>query len=223
MAPGQTAESVTSDRIVAAAMRLFAARGYAGTSVQAIADAVGLRKQSLLHWFPSKGHIRDAVLDNILDHWRETVPRALAAATTGSRRFEGLVGEVITFFSADPDRARVLLRESLDRPEAFRARLADRLSPWMPLVTDAIRTGQASGRVHPGLDPEVWLVELVLTLVGSFAVDSVALSLLQLEPAELRARRNAELVRLARTSLFRARPVPPASPVPAGDSDVRPE
>lgn len=215
--PAQTADSMTSDRIVAAATHLFAARGYDGTSVQAIADAVGLRKQSLLHWFPSKGHIRDAVLDSVLDHWRETVPRALAAATTGSRRFEGLIGEVITFFQADPDRARLLLRESLDRPEALGARLRDRLGPWMPLVTDAIRTGQASGRVHEALDPEAWLVELVLTLVGSFAVDSVSGSLLPGDPAQQRERRTRELIRLARSSLFRTRPTPP----PAGDSDVR--
>jgi TetR/AcrR family transcriptional regulator len=204
--PAQTSEAVTSDRIVAAATRLFAARGYDGTSVQAIADAVGLRKQSLLHWFPSKAHIRDAVLDSVLDHWRETVPRALAAATTGSRRFEGLIGEVVTFFQADPDRARVLLRESLDRPEELGKRLRDRLAPWMPLVTDAIRLGQQSGRVHDNLDPEAWLVELVLTLVGSFAVDSVSASLLGGDPAILRERRTRELVRLARSSLFKTRP-----------------
>jgi len=220
MAPAQTAESVTSDRIIAAATRLFAERGYAGTSVQAIADAVGLRKQSLLHWFPTKPHIRDAVLDTILDHWRETVPRALAAATKGTHRFEGLIGEVITFFSADPDRARVLLRESLDRPEAFRKRLSERLTPWLPLVTDAIRTGQASGRVHANLDPEVYLVELVLMVVASFAVDSVALSLIDGTPAELRKRRDAEIVRLARAALFRSRPVPVSQP---GGPDVSPE
>lgn len=203
------AEVLTPERIVAASMRLFAERGYSGTSVQAIADAVGLRKQSLLHWFPSKAHIRDAVLDSVLDHWRETVPRALAAATTGSRRFEGLMGEVVTFFQADPDRARVLLRESLDRPTELANRLRDRLSPWMPLVTDAIRAGQRSGRVHESLDPEAWLVELVLTLVGSFAVDSVAASLIPGDPQVLRERRTRELTRLARSSLFRARPQPP--------------
>lgn len=206
--PGQSVETDTSDRIVAAATRLFAARGYSATSVQAIADAVGVRKQSLLHWFPSKEHIRDAVLDSVLDHWRETVPRALAAATTGSRRFEGLIGEVITFFQADPDRARVLLRESLDRPEALGQRLKDRLGPWLPLVTDAIRAGQASGRVHAHLDPEAWLVELVLALVGSFAVDSVSHGLLAGDPVALRERRTRELVRLARSSLFRTRPAP---------------
>ena len=64
----------------------------------------------------------------------------------------------------------------------------------MPLVTDAIRTGQQSGRVHEHLDPEAWLVELVLTLVGSFAVDSVASSLIPGDPDALRARRTKELL-----------------------------
>lgn len=197
-----------SARILVEATRLFAARGYSGTSVQAIAEAVGVRKQSVLHWFPSKSLLRDAVLDSVLEHWRDSVPRALAAATTGSHRFEGLVGEVLSFFEADPDRARVLLRESLDRPEELRERLRVQLSPWFPLVTQAVREGQASGRVHAELDAEVWLVEVVLLLVGSFAVDAVARSLVSTTPDELRARRSAELVRLTRASLFRTRPVP---------------
>jgi len=196
----------TPRRIVVEATRLFARRGYAGTSVQAIAEAVGVRRQSLLHWYPSKAVLRDAVLNSVLDHWRETVPAVLAAATTGSRRFEGLVGEVMRFFEADPDRARLLLRECLDRPEDLREKLRERLSPWFPLVTEAVRTGQASGRVHPKLDPEVWLVELLLLIVGSFAVDAVVGSLIQAPAEELRARRNVELVRLARASLFRPRP-----------------
>jgi AcrR family transcriptional regulator len=196
----------TARRIVVEATRLFARRGFAGTSVQAIAEAVGVRRQSLLHWYPSKSELREAVLDGVLDHWRETVPRVLAAATTGSRRFEGLIGEVMRFFEADPDRARLLLRESLDRPDAMRHKLKERLSPWFPLVTDAVRTGQASGRVHARLDPEVWLVELLLLIVGSFSVDAVVTSLVDVPSAELRARRNAELVRMARASLFRPRP-----------------
>jgi len=209
----------TPRRIVVEATRLFARRGYAGTSVQAIAEAVGVRRQSLLHWYPSKADLREAVLDSVLDHWRETVPRVLAAATTGSRRFEGLIGEVMRFFEADPDRARLILRECLDRPDALREKLKERLSPWFPLVIDAVRTGQASGRVHPKLDPEVWLVELLLMIVGSFAVDAVVTSLVDVPSDTLRARRNAELVRLARASLFRPRPESPSE----GGSHGRPQ
>jgi AcrR family transcriptional regulator len=44
------------------AAALFARRGFAKTSVQDVADAVGLSKAGLLHHFPSKDALRAAVL-----------------------------------------------------------------------------------------------------------------------------------------------------------------
>ena len=44
------------------AAALFARRGFEQTSVQAVADAVGLSKAGLLHHFPSKDALRAAVL-----------------------------------------------------------------------------------------------------------------------------------------------------------------
>jgi AcrR family transcriptional regulator len=48
--------------IVDRAAALFARRGFEQTSVQAVADAVGLSKAGLLHHFPSKDALREAVL-----------------------------------------------------------------------------------------------------------------------------------------------------------------
>ena len=47
--------------IVDRAAALFARRGFAKTSVQDVADAVGLSKAGLLHHFPSKDALHDAV------------------------------------------------------------------------------------------------------------------------------------------------------------------
>ena len=50
------------EQIVDRAAALFARHGFAQTSVQSIADAVGLSKAGLLHHFPSKQALWDAVL-----------------------------------------------------------------------------------------------------------------------------------------------------------------
>jgi AcrR family transcriptional regulator len=42
---------------------LFARHGFEQTSLQAVADAVGLSKAGLLHHFPSKGALHEAVMD----------------------------------------------------------------------------------------------------------------------------------------------------------------
>jgi AcrR family transcriptional regulator len=50
------------DGILDRAAELFARRGFAKTSVQDVADAVGLSKAGLLHHFPSKEALHAAVL-----------------------------------------------------------------------------------------------------------------------------------------------------------------
>ena len=50
------------DGILDRAAALFARRGFAKTSVQDVADAVGLSKAGLLHHFPSKDALHEAVL-----------------------------------------------------------------------------------------------------------------------------------------------------------------
>ena len=57
----------TQHRILAEASKLFAARGFLGTSTRDIAEAVGIRQPSLFHHFASKHSILIALLDLDLD------------------------------------------------------------------------------------------------------------------------------------------------------------
>src|SRR5947199_374412 len=86
--------------VVASTTRLFASQGFDGTSLQEIADEVGVSKPAVLHHFPSKEDLRRAVLDGILDHWREALPRLLLAATASTDRFEAVFGELHRFFAS---------------------------------------------------------------------------------------------------------------------------
>ena len=75
-----------AQRILDQATRLFARHGFVGASLRDIAVAVGIRKPSLLYHFPSKDELRAGVLEQMLTHWNEAVPRILRAATTGPDR-----------------------------------------------------------------------------------------------------------------------------------------
>ncbi|HEV7656342.1 MAG TPA: TetR/AcrR family transcriptional regulator [Mycobacteriales bacterium] len=65
------------DEIVERAAALFARYGFEQTSVQRIADAVGYSKTGLLHRFPTKEALQDAVIDR----WAGKV-RAIAAGVS---------------------------------------------------------------------------------------------------------------------------------------------
>lgn len=199
------------DQILEQATRLFANHGFDGTSLKDISDAVGIRKASLLYHFASKDALRKSVLDQLLSCWRERVPHLLMATTSGKDQFEAIFDELLAFFADDPDRARLLLRETLDRPVQMRALITEHVTPWVGAVADQIRRGQRSGRVHEDIDPEAYLVQSINLAIASIATfDCVGVLLDDEHPEEKYRRNTAELRRVARASLFRARPVGPA-------------
>ena len=116
-------------RILDVATGLFAERGYAGTSIQAIAQAAGITKPTLVYHFRSKDGLRREVVASLLGHWRDEVPRLMAAAASGGPRLASLLEALFAFFRDDPRRAKLLLREMLDDPDEMASLLAKHLQP----------------------------------------------------------------------------------------------
>ena len=159
-------------------------------------------------WVPREAiaaDLRLAVLDGLLERWNDILPKLLMAAAGGEDRFETIVRETVTFFNDDPDRARLLMREILDRPEDMRTRLEEHVAPWVNVVADYIRKGQRSGELHHNVDPEAYILQVVNLIVSGVASASCLDGGLlppkspQGDPATRHAR---ELMRIARVSLF---------------------
>lgn len=81
--------STTRERVVDEALRLFATRGFAATSIADVAEASGLLKGNLAYYFKSKKALLDAVLEKrSRELWAELVEPAQpgeAARTTITR------------------------------------------------------------------------------------------------------------------------------------------
>jgi len=191
--------------ILKSATRLFATQGFDGTSLKAISDAVGIRKPSLLYHFASKEKLRLAVLEELLDRWNEVLPSLLMAAAGGEPRFDLVMRVVVSFFTADPDRARLLVREILDRPDDMRRRLETYVKPWVKVVADYIEKGQRSGEVYADVDAEAYILQIINMVVSGVAAMSClqgGLLPAQSQRGEAGARHTRELLRIARVSLF---------------------
>ena len=141
-----------------------------------------------------------AVLARLLDHWNEVLPQILAVATSGDSRFEALVGEVIAFFTADPNRARLLYREMLDRPDELREQMGQFLEPWVNLLGEYIEKGQTEGTVRPEVDAEAYILQTIQMIVGTVAVGDAFGGFMDDENAI--ERQLVEVARVARVGLF---------------------
>lgn len=182
------------------ATRQFAAHGVDGTSIQAIAEAVGVTRPTLVYHFGSKAGLRAAVLEGVVAHWRAALPGLLLAAASGGPRLDRLLGALFGFFQDDPNLARLIVRELLDQPEVLTALLRAQLTPWTAVLCEAVRSGQAEGQLQPGVDPEAFVSLMISAAVAVSALGQHAGALVSPEPG-LHAQ-QAELVRVARAALL---------------------
>lgn len=197
------------NQILVQAMRLFAAQGFEATSLQAIADAVGIRKPSLLYHYPSKAALYQAVLESIATYWNATLPRLLEATPAGPERLDTVMRAMVAFFTEDPDRARLVLREILDQPDAIQALIHGPMRIWVALVCDHIRQGQAEGRVYPDVDPEAYVIQVIDLVITGIATHASMGALLAPAaaadappPGAQLDRHIREILRVARRALF---------------------
>ena len=91
--PGMTV-ATPRERLLAAALDLFAAHGVSGTSLQMIADRLGVTKAAVYHQFPSKDEIALAVIGPGLDRLGPIADEAERQRGQAARREAALVGVV---------------------------------------------------------------------------------------------------------------------------------
>jgi len=197
-----------AQQILDHASRLFARHGFDAVSLAQISKLVGIRKPSLLYHFRNKDTLRQAVLEELLAHWNDVLPKLLMAATSGTEQFDAVLSKTVGFFAEDRDRARLILRELLDRPEQVQPLIETHVRPWVTIVCNYIRRGQDQGRLWFEVQPEHYVAHVTLMVIGSLATfDSLAALVPDQDDQQaLLDRHIRELLRIAKTSLFRPRP-----------------
>ena len=89
----------TREAVLATARKLFAEQGYDATSLQQIADRMGVRKANVYYYFRTKEAILEALLPPLIDGVRALLDAAEAIPRGDARtRFlaEGFVTQVVT-------------------------------------------------------------------------------------------------------------------------------
>ena len=143
------------DVILDAASRLFSSRGYHATSMQDIADAVGILKGSLYHHFESKEAILDRIVKEPIARLHRTVGEIAESRGAAAAKLERAAAAHVQAFHDHYPHLFVYLRET----ESVRHRFpdADGLAPrhYERLWVDIVRDGMKAGDLRADLDPTV--------------------------------------------------------------------
>ena len=189
----------TRERILDVALAAYGTDGFAATSLDALADQLGVRKQTILYYFPSKQALFDAVVDeaaaDLIDVFDEEASRGL----TGIAQVEAIVRHVFRLAVRRPELLG-LVRE-VTRPGSVTVeRLAGHVAPTFDRARDFLQREMDAGRMRPS-DPSMLLLSLYSTVVG-VATELEVQRALGLPPS-LRATvaRRQELIRFLRAAL----------------------
>ena len=154
--------------ILAAALDLFAERGFAATRLEDVAARAGLSKAAIYLYFPDKTALLGAVVD-------QTVSGNIAALTTTITEHRGPAAALLSEFlgraatllgnSRVPDLAKLVIAESRAHPEIGRLWLEHVIHRAFPLVCGLIERGIAAGefrRVDPAMTARCVVAPLLL-------------------------------------------------------------
>jgi len=191
--------TATPSLILDGALLSFGTRGYDGTSLDALAVAVGIRKQTILHHFGSKEGLLGALIDRSAAELSVTLEQALAAAGPGFERVEALVRAVFRLAARRPELLGLLREVSRLGPPAA-GRLTEALDPFVDRARRFLEAEMDRGAMRPQ-DPRLLILSAYSTVIG-VATEVEVLRAVGMEPtARSLIRRRNELLAFLRSAL----------------------
>ena len=143
-------KSGREDEILAAAARIFREKGYHGTSVRDIAEAVGLLKGSLYHYIRSKEELLARLFEGLLEDTVRELGSIVARDASPEARLRDMVRSYAGAVMAQHDAVGLYLREWRSLPPTELAGLGARRRRMRALFTDVIDDGVRAGSFAAG-------------------------------------------------------------------------
>ena len=209
--PAVTAPTRTDQRILDVAARSFGTRGFGATSLDDLAGELGLAKQTILYWFPSKQALLDAAVTRGAGELSAELERAVARARPGDDRVEIVLRAAFRFAVRRPELLG-LVREVSRLGEGRAADLHALLGPLVARAQAALTREMARGTVRRA-DP-AHLLLFTYSMVIGVATDLEAQRALGIDVSMASlARLRRELLAFLRAALspIGAAPLSPVS------------
>ncbi len=162
-------------RILAAAERVFAERGFAAATTAAIAALAGLPKANIHYYFGTKSALYARVLNDTLSLWIET-SEAIRPEADPRQALTDYIAAKIEFSRRRPQASKVFANEVLHGAPFVGPRLRGDIKEWVEAKGAVIAGWIAAGRMAP-VDPKhlYFIVWAATQTYADFATQSAAI------------------------------------------------
>ncbi|MEU5482579.1 TetR/AcrR family transcriptional regulator [Streptomyces mirabilis] len=156
-------EETRREEIIEAALRVFAERGFRGTSIDAVAERAGLTRQGVLHYFPSKKKLFMALL-----RFREKLNREHLEGHDDKDDWPGMLAAAVAYDHTYPCLAQVhsvMLAEGVTGAAPAQEYLHDHYETMQALMIAQL-TERYGERLPSGLSPRAAARAMLAMLDG---------------------------------------------------------
>lgn len=146
---------MVENQLMEAAERLFARQGFAGTSLQELADAVGLTRTGVYHYFNGKEEMLAALVRGFTVETADDVRHfADSDVAPAFDRLREAVTNMVERVALHPQRFRLLLTSESAFPEALAAQYLKARRDTLRALTELVSQCISAGTCRP-IDPEL--------------------------------------------------------------------
>lgn len=160
------ASGARRDEIVREAAALFDGRGYHATSMEDIAEAVGVRKPTLYHYFRSKDEILFWIHEEFIELLIGRQERRLQTPMSEDQLILEIMADILELMETHRGHVRVFFEHHRELPAEQHAAIAAKRAQYQQMVSDAIQRGIDRDALRP---VDVQLATLALFGVCNWA------------------------------------------------------
>jgi AcrR family transcriptional regulator len=139
----------TRDRILQAALVVFADKGYHRGAVDDIVRASRTSKGAVYHHFPNKEALFLALVDDFATRLAEAVADAIGASEGALRKVEAALRAGLETFARHRELARIILLESVSLGSAYQAKRAEVHGRFAALIQGYLDQAVVEGSIPP--------------------------------------------------------------------------
>jgi TetR/AcrR family fatty acid metabolism transcriptional regulator len=143
------------ERILDAAVRVFARKGFHATRVSEVAKAAGVADGTIYLYFESKEHLLVSLFEHRVERLLQYMENELPRAPTASHRLQRIIELQLGLLEGERDLAEVVTVIFRQSTRLMKEHGAPKFNAYLDAIARVIAEGQESGELRDDISPHV--------------------------------------------------------------------